>query len=66
MFLNVNCLGESGPGCSAHAEGCDGSTGIQPFRKKFDNILQGNERRLISWYIGFQIDLEIWSNFQQN
>lgn len=25
----MNCLGESGPGCSAHAEGCDGSTGIQ-------------------------------------
>lgn len=23
------CLGESGPGCSAHAEGCDGSTGTQ-------------------------------------
>lgn len=29
MFLIciVNCIGESGPGCSAHAEGCDGSTG---------------------------------------
>lgn len=23
--------GESGPGCSAHAEGCDGSTGIGGF-----------------------------------
>lgn len=25
----MNCLGEAGPGCSAHAEGCDGSTGTQ-------------------------------------
>lgn len=25
----MNRLGESGPGCSAHAEGCDGSTGTQ-------------------------------------
>ena len=24
-----NNTGESGPGCSAHAEGCDGSTGIK-------------------------------------
>lgn len=31
MFLIciINCIGESGPGCSAHAQGCDGSTGTQ-------------------------------------
>jgi hypothetical protein len=28
------CLGESGPGCSAHAESCDGSTGIATNQKK--------------------------------
>lgn len=30
FFNNVFvCVGEVGPGCSAHAEGCDGSTGIR-------------------------------------
>lgn len=34
-YIYIKCqwicwkIGESGPGCSAHAEGCDGSTGTQ-------------------------------------
>lgn len=37
MYINKNCInvGETGPGCSAHAEGCDGSTGILKKKKKF-------------------------------
>lgn len=29
LYKNMKRSGESGPGCSAHAQGCDGSTGTQ-------------------------------------
>lgn len=32
--------GDSGPGCSAHAEGCDGSTGIRFYLKKKKRKIQ--------------------------
>lgn len=53
-------LGESGPGCSAHAESCDGSTGIATV-EKFSNLTEISLKK--NWFIYNGTNFLFKSNF---